>query len=314
VSKRRLYETAEILVYDLVAENRNGTRASLHSVGFRKVELAASLEALEAALTSRSPDLLLVEVAESATEICALLQSVRQGLLGWNPFIVMVASTWRRDAALVRQILNAGADDLIVRPVSGSQLDERIGAQIERRKRFVVTPDYVGPDRRDSNRPGSECFEVPNPLKLRTGDGLGEHEVEHRIAEEIERGKEMLNHEKLRLDAVQLLLQWRLLEQREAGNGDFFFILSRIEKTAEDIKRRACFSRDESVLGWCDSVIDSINTTRAMKAATDGDGVKDFSPPLHLLENAVCTLARICAPEWREPAEPSSPTVRRPAA
>ena len=39
MNKRRPYETADTLVYDPIASNRNATRASLHSLGFRIVRV-----------------------------------------------------------------------------------------------------------------------------------------------------------------------------------------------------------------------------------------------------------------------------------
>ncbi len=144
--KNRPYDTAETLVYDPIASNRNATRASLHSLGFRKVDLAASLEILHERLRVSSPDLLLCEVAGAEIEVCQVVQSIRQGRIGSNPFILVMVTTWRRDGSIVSQVVNSGADDLVARPISTALLGERIKAQVERRKPFVVTSDYIGPD------------------------------------------------------------------------------------------------------------------------------------------------------------------------
>jgi len=297
VFKKRLYETAETLVYDPVVSNRNATRASLNSLGFRKVELAASLDILEAALKQHSPDLLLAELAGTETEICRVMQSVRQGLLAWNPFTIMMVTTWRRDGSVVGQVLNSGADDLVARPFSTTQLGDRIKALIERRKRFIVTHDYIGPDRRrDPNRSGGEGFEVPNPLMLRAMEGLTDNEAEHRIAADVEHGKEILNAEKLRRDAIQLCMQWRLLGQRQPGSSEFFVVMTRLETVVKDIKRRAPSSKAEAAAEWCDSIIDSVGTVTAMKSAALAQSRADFRPPLHLLGQAVMTLGQMFAP------------------
>lgn len=294
--KKRLYESAETLVYDPVVSNRNATRASLNSLGFRKVELAASLDILEAALKAHSPDLLLAELAGTETEICRVMQSVRQGILAWNPFTMMIVTTWRRDGSVVGQVLNSGADDLIARPFSTTQLGERIKALIECRKRFVVTHDYIGPDRRrDSDRSAGECFEVPNALRLRATEGLTDDQAEQRIAEEVERGKEMLNAEKLRRDAIQLCMQWRLLGQRQPGSPEFLGIMSRIEKVVPEIKRRAASSKAESAAGWCDSIIDSVQAVTALKSTATAESAADFKAPLHLLGQAVMMLGQMFA-------------------
>ncbi len=320
--KKRLYESAQTLVYDPVVSNRNATRASLSSLGFRKIELAASLDILEAALKAHSPDLLLVELAGTETEICRVMQSVRQGLLAWNPFTMIAVTTWRRDGSVIGQVLNSGADDLVARPFSTTQLGDRIKILIERRKRFVVTHDYIGPDRRrDANRSEGDGFEVPNPLRIRAMEGLSDSQAEHRIAEEVVRGKETLNAEKLRRDAVQLCMQWRLLGQRQPGSSDFFVIMSRLETVAEDIKRRAAWSKADSAAGWCDSIIDSVQTVTAMKGSAAAESGADFRPPLHLLGQAVQTLGQMFAPGEKMPPIPAhlddrsaARDARRPAA
>src|SRR4029077_8016498 len=117
-----------------------------------RVDLAPSLDILRERLKMRSPDLLLVEVAGSESEVCGLVQAVRQGTLGDNPFIVIVVTTWRRDGTIIGQVLNSGADDLIARPVSAHMLGERVKVFAGRRKIFVVTMDSFGPDRRREPR------------------------------------------------------------------------------------------------------------------------------------------------------------------
>jgi len=316
VFRKRLFESAETLIFDPVASNRNATRAALHALGFNKIELAASLEALDAFLKMNHPDLLLAELAGSEAALCDVVQSIRQGRLGANPFLVVIVTTWRRDGDLVAKVVNSGADDVVVRPFSTSQLGERIRAQIERRKPFVVTQEYSGPDRRrDSSRPGAECFEVPNTLRLRALDGLTDDQAEHKIREDLARGTEVVNAQRLRLDAVQLRAQWRLLEQREAGSRDFLAILSRLEAITKDMKLRAA-SRGDSVLGACDSIVASIQTAlNARKSASDGS---DFSPPLQLLRQSVLSLAQMFAPDEEfaaaSPQRLAASRAQRPAA
>ena len=70
---------------------------------------------------------------------------------------------------LVRKFIDSGADDLIPKPISASRMIERIKLLIKSRKSFVVTTDYVGPERRkpsdrEDTLPG---VEVPNPLRAK---------------------------------------------------------------------------------------------------------------------------------------------------
>jgi DNA-binding response OmpR family regulator len=296
----RLHETAATLVYDPIGPNRIATRASLHSVGFRRVDLAPSLDVLRERLKIRSPDLLLVELAGSENEVCELVQQVRQGALGHNPFIVIIVTTWRRDGSIVGQVLNSGADDLIARPVSAHMLGERIKAFAERRKRFVVTMDYIGPDRRREPRgQGAECVEVPNPMNIRAMPNLSEEEGDRQIAAAIHRGKETLDSQKTRRDAVQLCLQWRMLEQRVPGARDFREILPRINRLAFGMKQRL---GDAEAREYCHAVSQSVEGLIVLvdRAGRDSSTI-DCRPALHALGQSAMALGRMFAPDEVEP-------------
>jgi DNA-binding response OmpR family regulator len=303
---KRVYESAQTIVYDPVVSNRTSTRASLLSLGFRNVELSQSLEMLTESLTDKAPDLLLAEVSGAEAEICNIMQSVRQGTLGKNPFMVMIATTWRRDGTIVGKVLNSGADDLVARPFSTSVLGERIRAQVERRKGFVVTSNYIGPDRRrDPNRPGVETVSVPNSLKVRMTDGLPAEEAERRIAEAVEQSKGLMNAQKVRRDAVQLCVQWRFLEQRSTDMRDFFEVLARLGTIADEIKRRTGTSdgiEKESALELCEAIMSSVQTITALNGHAEPGraATPDFAPALSRLGHAALSLGKMFAPSETE--------------
>jgi DNA-binding response OmpR family regulator len=66
--------------------------------------------------------------------------------------VVIVALTKRPALEVVRAALAAGSDDMVVKPVTARALRERVVNQIENRKEFIATDDYVGPDRRADDR------------------------------------------------------------------------------------------------------------------------------------------------------------------
>jgi DNA-binding response OmpR family regulator len=305
MTTKRLYETAETLVYDPVAANRNATRASLHSLGFRNVDGAPSLDLLAERLRARTPDLLVAEVAGSEAETCALVQSLRQGTIGENPFLVVIMTTWRRDGTIVGQVLNSGADDLVARPVSTANLGDRIRLLADRRKGFVVTSDYIGPDRRrDPRGNGKECLEVPNPLKFKAVDTIPEDETLRLLTEAVQAGKDKVNVEKLRRDSVQLCLQWKMLDQRTPGARDFGEILARIERIASEMLRRAVAANHEGVVEWCESLAESTKTIgRLLEISQKSGAPGDYKAPLGLLGHAAMALGQMFAPGEVSPAQ-----------
>jgi DNA-binding response OmpR family regulator len=153
---RLVYESTETLVYDPVAANRTATRAALYTLGFRRIETVASLDAFRNAIRRRPPDLALCEAQGADSELCEMIQELRQGGASHNPFIVIIVTAWEKSTALVTRVVNSGADDLLLRPFSTTLLRQRIETHAERRKSFVVTSEYVGPDRRkDTSRPSN---------------------------------------------------------------------------------------------------------------------------------------------------------------
>src|SRR5882724_10452957 len=163
------FDSVDVLIYDPVPANRTATRATMYALGFRKTETVSSLEAFVEAVQKSPPDIALCEAQGAADELCATIQQMRQGGAGYNPFIVIIVTAWEKNTALINKVVSSGADDLLLRPFSTALLGQRIEGHIERRKGFVVTTEYVGPDRRrDTVRASNiELFEPPNSLKMK---------------------------------------------------------------------------------------------------------------------------------------------------
>jgi CheY-like chemotaxis protein len=92
---------------------------------------------------------------------------VRTGQEGLNPFTIMMLTAWDLSKSVVTAAIDSGADDLIARPFSIGQFNRRLKTLVEARKQFVVTSDYVGPDRRKDPARGTtaELIDVPNTLR-----------------------------------------------------------------------------------------------------------------------------------------------------
>lgn len=287
---RLLFDTAETLVYDPVSANRMATRAVLYTLGFRKIETVGTLNAFGDFLRRRPPDLAVCEVQGAGSELCAMIQGLRQGGDGYNPFIVIIATAWEKSAKLIARVVNSGADDLLLRPFSTALLGSRIETHIRRRKGFVVTTDYVGPDRRrDQTRPSNaELFEPPNSLKMKAKDRLTPEETAQRLDLELRAAKEMLNAEKLRRDAFQLCVQWRLMQDQLPGRASLDEALERIAALARSIAKRARNAELEDAEGWCDSILAAVEGLQL--------GV-DRNASMHLLGHAALSLDQVFRPE-----------------
>jgi CheY-like chemotaxis protein len=287
---RLSYETAETLVYDPVSGNRAATRSALYSLGFRKVEAVSSLQALADCIAQNPPDLALCEVQGAEEELCRLIQDLRQGTRGFNPFVVIIITAWQKSSALVQRAISSGADDLLLRPFSPALLGQRIRTHVEKRKSFVITSDYVGPDRRsDALRSSNvELFEPPNSLKMKVKEGLSPEAVNLRLEGELKAARGILNAEKLRRDAFQVCVLWRLMQQQRAGAGRYEVDLSKFKAVTRAIAQRCSGTEFEGAIEWCDALLAAIEGLEL--------GV-DRTPTMHMLGHAALNLNQLLAPE-----------------
>lgn len=199
------YDLASVALYDPVALNRNATRNVLYALGFRDIESYAVLDDMRRAIASRELDLLVVEATGPDDPSFDFVTRLRKGEVGRNPFAVVIVSTWIAESAVVRNALDAGADDLLCRPFSTSILGERIRTHAQVRKQFVVTSDYIGPDRRkDESRTNTvRAFDVVNSLKLKAVDGLSGFEALAATSEAVAKAQREINLERIRRLAFQ---------------------------------------------------------------------------------------------------------------
>jgi DNA-binding response OmpR family regulator len=292
---RLFYDSVDALIYDPVSANRTATRAALYALGFRHTEVVSTLEAFTSTIQRRPPDIALCEAQGAGEELCAAIQQIRQGSGGDNPFIVIIVTAWEKSTGLINRVVNSGADDLLLRPFSTALLGQRIQAHIERRKGFVITTDYVGPDRRAGNgRPSeTEIFNPPNSLKMKAKDRLSPEAIAKVMDVELKAAREKLYSEKLKRDAFQICILWRLMQEQRPGLPSVQVDLEKLSRLARSIERRCRETEYDAAVEWCDSV----------RAAAEGLqlGV-DRNASMHLLGHASLSLHQIFHPE-QSPAE-----------
>ena len=287
---RLSYDSAETLIFDPVSANRNATRAALYTLGFRRIETVATIDGFLDTIKRRPPDLAFCEAQGSDTELCAAIQLLRQGGTGANPFLVIIVTAWEKSTALVRRVVNSGADDLILRPFSTAILGSRILSHVERRKGFVITTDYVGPDRRnDPDRASNiDLFEPPNSLKMKAKERLSAEEITKRLDAELTVARGKLNSEKLCRDAFQICILWRLMQERPPGTTEYTEDLTKLALLTKQVERRCRETEFEMGLEWCESILG------AVEALEMG---MDRSASTHLLGHAAIGLIQVFSPE-----------------
>ncbi len=92
------------------------------------------------------------------------MRGVREQEVGQNPFMVMVSMVGSNQRDELAHTVDAGPDDLMMRPFSRDVFVRRMNELAARGKKFVVTSEYVGPKRapkRTAIPPTSLRFQNP---------------------------------------------------------------------------------------------------------------------------------------------------------
>ena len=163
------FEKIETLLIDPDASVRDTVRMIMRNNGFREFRLGETLADVTEQFAIRMPDLLICEADLADGDFCEVVHGLRHHAVGSNPFLPVMALSFNPTPELVRKIIGSGADDLVPKPISAGRLIDRIKLLIEARKPFVVTTDYIGPDRRKATDREDKIprLEVPNALRAK---------------------------------------------------------------------------------------------------------------------------------------------------
>ena len=184
------------------AKARKEVRKLIQEAGFAHCREVPDIATLTEKLGSGDIDLLVTTLGDRNWDSGQLIRAIRQGKLG-NPFMIIMVLVDQPTPDLVSRVVNAGADDLLLSSWPDKTVLGRLEGLVHNRKRFLVTHDYVGPERRNTPRPGvtsANTFEVPNPLHWFTipnndRDGLNRA---------VEQASEVVNRNKIKSCGNQL--------------------------------------------------------------------------------------------------------------
>lgn len=161
------FGTIRFLLGDANPQARQGIKGGLHMQGFREIEDVSNADDFKKKVVNNGFDLILMDGSLGVTKLAEVIKDIRHGNTFVSPFCVIFCIIDQPDPKTLEILADAGLDDVLVKPVALGNIIDRVERRIKRRKPFVVTLDYVGPDRRSSKRPGQEeipLVDVPNPL------------------------------------------------------------------------------------------------------------------------------------------------------
>ncbi len=263
--KKFNYGDVRILVAAPDKLTADSLKTLLRNTGFRNLYSVKSLGEIKSALAEESPDLMICECVFPEGDPSGLIHALRHHEVGDNPFLPVIMVTGDPNPELVGKVINSGADDLIVKPLSGAYLLKRIEALVRARKSFIVTSDYIGPERRKNERPDTlkaPLIEVPNTLREKVTGGMASNSLQDLI--DLTAAK--INLEKLKRYALQtgVLVEMILAAYEENRiDGKLIEDLDRLHYIAGDTSRHLVGTPYDHVAELCQSLIKVTSDIRA---------------------------------------------------
>ena len=219
---------------------RKTLRKTLQAEGLLHCREIGEMPVLIDHLGRTEPDLLITALDEGAWDTADLIRQVRNGALGRNPFMVVITLLQSPSPTLVSRAVNAGADDLLLQPWLGKLVLDRLDNFAQGRKPFLITHDYIGPERRSFYREGQPpppTVEVPNPVQWLSA-GNDDRALFRR---KIEQALELVNLRKIKSCGGQLrFLADRAVENfAQAGQAGILPTIGSLLEAADEMVRRA---------------------------------------------------------------------------
>ncbi len=270
------YKHSQLAIGEPNSQVREVHKGDLFRHGFRNILDTGKLEPITKAVVEGKIDLLICDMETPGGDLCDLITKIRHNEIGYNPFLVIIATTSAPNEEMVTRAIDSGADDLIIKPVSTDVIFDRIVALTNARKPFVVTTDYIGPDRRKKPRPGAQqvpLLTVPNILRMKA---FGKTSVSE-LQKAIDIASKLINDQKLERHATQV--RWlvdHILPRYESKKIDDRLreMVDRLVYVSQDISRRLADSKFVHVADLCNTLYTVANAIRQNYKKPDAKDIK----------------------------------------
>jgi len=145
---------------------RQQMRDVFMAAGIKNVSTHSDVKSLRDLMMDVPPDLLML--SDNFDEgVYGLIREIRFNQFGHNPFVIISMLAGPRGTENVAKAIEAGTDDVVIKPLDARKFHERLRLLAYYRQPFVATNEYVGPDRKGDTAqlPGATRVHVLNTLR-----------------------------------------------------------------------------------------------------------------------------------------------------
>jgi DNA-binding response OmpR family regulator len=248
-----------------VGEKNFTTRQQLRELftaqGLKQVVLHSTLQALRDMVAQVPPDLLVLS-DDFDPGVYDLVRAIRFQQVGDNPFMLisMLVHPARRDS--LERSIEAGVDDIIIKPVTAERVQERLKLVTFHRRPFIATDGYMGPERKTEDTSSRSVRRIPvvNTLLEKVhGREMDKYALKAAVEGSLQKVLQaQLDSQSFRLGEVCE----RLVNAYETGNitDDVQADLFMLSDVLRDAARVADRLKDTQLSGLCISLGDNVGT------------------------------------------------------
>jgi len=146
--------------------------------GVGEILSIGDLGTLNETVSKQTIDVLVLDDVLAELKTGPLIRDIRYGVIHVHPFPLVLALAHQQTEPELRALIDCGPDAVVLTPVSIADLFSKIERLAASRKPFIITRNYVGPDRRTSLREGAQpprYVDAPNPLVDSTNPDIYQH-------------------------------------------------------------------------------------------------------------------------------------------
>lgn len=247
------FDNIRVVLAEPNADLRHTLKECLREHGFRSILDTGNLSQVASAVSEGNVDLLIADTSLPEGDFNKYVTELRHGKHGNNPFLVTMTLVSKPTQASVQTAIDSGTDHVLAKPFQPEALIRHADELTHGRKRFVVTTDYIGPDRRSGQRGGGieiPQVDVPNALRQRMTGQMSEGVLRRHV----DAAKATVNEQKVVRHAYQIgWLLDRLLPEIDAEKKsvDFNAHMERLSIVSKDISERIRSTRYAHVAAMC---------------------------------------------------------------
>lgn len=132
---------------------RNQLRDMFKSQGIVQIVCHGNMAGLKEVMAEVPPDLLVIS-DDFDTDVFGAIKEIRSQKLGDNPFLPITMLVNANRPHSLKMAIGTGVDDIIVKPLTPERVQERLRLVTFHRQPFIVTDDYMGPQRKNMELTG----------------------------------------------------------------------------------------------------------------------------------------------------------------